>query len=410
MLGDPAIMRRLLSAPAHELGHGVSSVTWESDEVLFRGGPLYRAYYWFGLGWSEPRYVVRRALLAVIIGWVPLVILTAIQSMVLDAPGLETFGKDMAAHGRLLVAVPVLILAELSATLRLSVLGDYFLDSGIVPEGNRARFAAARASTRRLRDSRAADYVVLVLAYCVAIALLLFVPQYGWQRAGSGAGLSPAGWYHALVSVPLLAAVLLAWAWRLFLWARFLRLISQLDLRLVPGHPDLSGGLKFIGYSVVEFAPVAFALGAIFAGMVAKQIFHGEMDLFAGGVVAIVLAILVVVFFVGPLLVFAKPLIAARRRGLLRYGSLARSVGDAFERKWVAGVPLVHESALESQDFSATTDLFQVVSNVYAMRIVPIELWPIGVLLAAALIPFSPAALVTLSLTELLARIGGFLF
>jgi hypothetical protein len=125
---------------------------------------------------------------------------------------------------------------------------------------------------------------------------------------------------------------------------------------------------------------------------------------------AVATAICVVCTFMGPLFVFTRKLVGAWRHGLFHYGALARSVGDAFERKWLAGVPIVHESALESPDFSATTDLYQVVSNVYSMRIVPVEWTSVAVVVAVTLLPFLPAALILISFDELLAKVAGFLF
>ncbi len=55
---------------------------------------------------------------------------------------------------------------------------------------------------------------------------------------------SLAGWWHLLVSLPLLLILFFGWIWRLALWARFLFLMSRLNLRLIPAHPDNVGGLK----------------------------------------------------------------------------------------------------------------------------------------------------------------------
>ena len=57
---------------------------------------------------------------------------------------------------------------------------------------------------------------------------------------------SPAGWWHALVSLPLLFVLLLGWIWRVLVWTRFLYLMAGLDLKLVPAHPDRTAGLRFV--------------------------------------------------------------------------------------------------------------------------------------------------------------------
>ena len=62
--------------------------------------------------------------------------------------------------------------------------------------------------------------------------------------------------------------------------------------------------------------------------------------------------------------------------------------------------------ALSVQDFSATTDLYQVVANVSAMRVTPVNLWILIPLVVATLLPFVPIVLAILPLRELLALIA----
>ena len=88
---------------------------------------------------------------------------------------------------------------------------------------------------------------------------------------------SLAGWWHTLVSVPLLLLLIFGWCWRLALWTRLLWLIARLELRLVASHPDRCAGLSFLGHSVRAFAIVALALAVIVAGRSA------HMSLLGGG-------------------------------------------------------------------------------------------------------------------------------
>ena len=79
------------------------------------------------------------------------------------------------------------------------------------------------------------------------------------SAAGSGSGfanLSLAGWWHALVSVPIFQFLLVRWYFRMFIWARFLWQVSRIELRLVPTHPDRVGGLGFLANIVYAFTPL----------------------------------------------------------------------------------------------------------------------------------------------------------
>ena len=91
--------------------------------------------------------------------------------------------------------------------------------------------------------------------------------------------LSLAGWWHALVSVPIFQFLLLRWYFRVFIWARFLWQVSRINLQLVPTHPDRVGGLGFLANVVYAFTPVLLAHGVLLAGLIADRIFFDGAQL-----------------------------------------------------------------------------------------------------------------------------------
>jgi hypothetical protein len=281
---------------------------------------------------------------------------------------------------------------------RLSAIAFHFRDAGIVSRDDDARFAAACSSTLRLRDSVVADIGLIALAYITVVALKQVVPisLYPAWHVSTVAGVevySPAGWWHVLVSLPLLFVLLLGWIWRVLLWTRFLYLMARLDLRLVPAHPDRTAGLRFTAYSVQAFWLVALALGAIVAGSAANRVLYrgASPDTLTLDVVAVVGTVIVV--FAGPLLTFSGHLLGAWRRGTLQYSALAGRLGRQFEGKFFRNGATIDASALELPDFSATTDLYQVASNVYEVRLVPISVASLGIVVASAILPFLVVAL-----------------
>ncbi len=108
----------------------------------------------------------------------------------------------------------------------------------------------------RLRNSLAAELLLVVAIYGLGFQFrdYIAVDASTWAAgpaAGSGSGfanLSLAGWWNALVSVPLFQFLLLRWYFRLFIWARFLWQVSRFDLKLLPAHPDGVGGLGFLDH------------------------------------------------------------------------------------------------------------------------------------------------------------------
>jgi hypothetical protein len=280
-----------------------------------------------------------------------------------------------------------------------------------VTEQDRPRYDAAVTSTRRLLNSKAVEFVTVLLAYMLVGVMLYYVPPDSvpaWHQAGGGLapGRSPAGWWHKLVSLPLLLVLILGWLWRVFLWGRFLWLMQRLELRLIPGHPDHAGGLNFISTSMRGFRLIALAVGTIAAGSAANLVLHHNAAPLAFKNVAIGVVILVVVLAAGPPTVFMKMLRKAKARGIFHYGALANALGAEFERKWLDRAPAVDERALEVGDFSATTDLYAVVANVYEMKDVPYGWKDLANLVLAALLPFVPVALMAVPLEDLLTALA----
>src|SRR5262245_7939767 len=225
----------------------------QSGELLY-GGPPHRLQRSLGLIKPGDTMIARRVELVVLAGWVPLAALPVAQSFILRNQMAKSFFSDFAVYARSLVAAPLFILAEADCVPRLGRVARHFLDAGLVTEPDRARFDDAVASTKRLLGSGLAELIVAILAYGLVITLMIKVPpeelrSWYWLKSGYQA-LSLAGWWHSLVSVPLFILLFFGWLWRVFLWARFLWLMSRLDLRLIPSHPDHAGGLMFVSDSL----------------------------------------------------------------------------------------------------------------------------------------------------------------
>ena len=378
------------------------------DSHLFTGGPPLRAQFRIGLAHPRELHVARRAVLFMLVTWLPLLLFSLAEGSLVGRAG--AFVWDFGVLARLLVAGPLLLVAESLCSRVLSDIATRLWHVCLPGADNRRRFEHAVESTLRLRDALVAEFGVAVLAYALAVGVMNVLPMASlpqWHRA-EGSALSLAGWWYAVVSLPLLLMLLFGWLWRLFLWARFLLLVGRLELLLVPVHPDRAAGLGFVGYSLRGFALVGGAVGAIMAGSVANQVVHGGRGLsdFAhaiGGLVAVI-----VVLFTLPLLSFSLQLVRAWRRGVRDYGSLATAFGVAFEREWFSRQQNLPEDVLERGDFSAATDLYQVVERVQAIRIIPVDVVSVALLAIATLLPFVPVVLIALPFDVILRALEGF--
>jgi len=382
-------------------------------EPLFENAPPIGLQRRLGLVGPHNLRVGRRALLVVLVSWLPLVLLTSARSVQVGWEPIRSLLFAVDVHARYLLAAPLFIWAEVQCAPRLYAIVRQFVKGGLVPERERDRFEAVVSSTRRLVESPTVEVVVILIACALVAAVVVARPiaeVSPWQRDGTAPmALSPAGWWHVLVSVPVLLVLFLGWIWRLLLWTRLLWRISRLNLHLIAAHSDRAAGLAFVGNSVRAFAIVALAVATIAAGKSARiVVVTGELPkqqlYFNIGLLVFVLAL-----FTAPLLVFTPTLLETWRRGVLDYGALADRVGKVFEKKWLDREEQIDQSVLERQDFSATTDLYQIVSNVFAMRLFPLDLTDLVIFACAMLLPFVPVVLLAVPSEVLWSQIKGLL-
>jgi hypothetical protein len=386
-------------------------VTSRVVERLF-GGSILTLQQRLGIPGAAAHRVWREAVWAIGIGWLPLALICLVQARIQPWAGLEAFLADRAIHCRALIAASCLIVGRASAYAKLSRIYNYFLDADIISPEDRPSFEAVIASTRRLEASRWAVLVAIVVAYCLVLALVASKPALPAWHMGPVTWRLPysaAGWWHVLVSLPMLIVLLLGWFWRLALWARLLWLASGARLDLVPSHPDRSAGLRFVGYSVRAFAPIGFALGVIFAGTLANTVAREELPLTTYRNVGLGLLTFVIVVFSAPLVVFVRPLMLAWQRGIHDYGAFAHGLGQGFERKWLTGAKPT-PPALGMPDFSALNDLYQCAGTVYTVRVLPIDLQSTLLLGVSTVSPILVVAVSSLPLDVIGNFIAGLLF
>jgi hypothetical protein len=326
------------------------------------------------------------------------------------------FLLDVDVHVRFLVALPLLIVAELVVHRRMRFVVKQFLERHLIPESARTRFDAAIASAFRLRNSVLAE--VLLIAFVYGVGVLIVWRQYmaldaaTWYATPTAGGstLSLAGMWYGYVSVPLFQFLLCRWYFRLAIWARFLWQVSRIELRLVPTHPDRVGGLGFLSNTVSAFTPLAVAHGALLAGMIANRIFYRGATLLDFKVEIAVMLIFLLGVVLGPLVVFAPQLAQAKRTGNREYGTLAQRYVREFDTKWLRGAAPAEEPLVGSADIQSLADLGNSFEVVRSMRLAPVTKEALLQLAAATLAPVVPLALTMMSLEELLKRLFGILF
>jgi hypothetical protein len=396
------------------LGATAGSETPPSDPYDFSlvlGGPLYQMLRRAHLSGDALELLRRRMVAITLFAWLPLLVLSTLAGRAWGTAVRVPFLADTEAHARFLVALPLLILAEVVVHRRMRPLVRQFVDRGLVRDTSRARFDKALPSAMRLRNSVVAEVVLVALAYVVGVFYIwpayvsLDVATWYSMPSGGGRRLSPAGWWFVYVSIPLFQFILLRWYFRLFIWARFLWQVARCELSLVPTHPDRVGGLGFLSGASVAFAPLLAAHGALVAGLIANRIFfEGARLLDFKAELAVVVAFLLLVVL-GPLLLFAPHLSAARRAGVREYGTLAQRYVREFDAKWLRGGAPPGEPLVGSADIQSLADLANSYAIVRSMHATPVTRGLVVELAVITLLPVAPLVLTVLSLEQLVTRL-----
>jgi hypothetical protein len=360
------------------------------------GGPLFQLLRRAHLSDDALRMARQRIIVITSLVWLPLLVLSALEGQALGGSAAVPFLRDLEVHIRFLLALPLLIIAELVVHRRMRPLLRQFLGRNLIPEDAMPRFDAAIASAFRLRNSVLAE--VLLIAFVYGVGILIVWRQYvtldaaTWYASLSaeGAKLSLAGMWYGYVSLPIFQFLLVRWYFRVFIWTRFLWQVARIELNLVPTHPDRVGGLGFLSDAVHAYAMLAVAQGALLAGPLANRIFFlgAALPQFKAEIAALVIFLLCVVL--GPLLVFAPQLTQAKRKGLREYGTLAERYVREFDAKWLRGGAPADEPFVGSGDIQSLADLANSFEVVRTMRIAPITREDILRLVAATLVPLVP--------------------
>ena len=378
----------------------------EGDFSLVLGGPLFQLLRKAHLEGDALEWVHWRILASILITWSPLLILSAVGTGIGGIAQISFF-RDIEVHVRFLLALPILIGAELLVHSRIRPLVRRFVQWRIVLPEDRGLFQKAIESAVKIRNSVYVELALIAAVYTLGLWFWSGRSELGpnwYELPGGRWKLTPAGDWYVFVSLPVFQFILLRWYMRLFIWFRFLWQVNRIELNLVPTHPDHCGGLSFLGKSSYAFSPILVAQGALLAGVVANRVlYHGEkLVLFKLQIVAFIAFFIVAVL--GPLLMFTPRMARARRKGLAHYGLFAQRYVESFDQKWVHGT-LRTEELLGSGDIQSLADLGNSYQIVREMRVIPFSLQDLSRLAIATAVPLTPLLLTIFSLEELITRI-----
>ena len=183
-----------------------------ADFSVVSGGLLYRFWRRTHLSGDALELARRRVLVTVLITWLPLLLLSIAEGNAWGGSGAVTFLQDVETQLRLLIAAPLLILAEVRVHRVLPQIVGQFVERGLIPDAARPQFDAAIASAMRLRNSVVPELLLIVFVYGVGMPFVwrdqLALNVTSWFATVEGGQLQPslAGWWVALESMPVFSS------------------------------------------------------------------------------------------------------------------------------------------------------------------------------------------------------------
>jgi hypothetical protein len=388
----------------------------QQDFSLVHGGPVFQLFVRSHLTDDAMGLTRQRIIVISMFCWLPPMLLSALEGNLLGGFAAVPFLTDVEVYTRFLLAIPLLISAEVVVHQRMRFVTKQFLERHLVPESAMPQFNAAIASAFRLRNSVLAEALLFIFVYVVGILIIwrhyIAIDTATWYATphANGVKFSLAGMWFSYLSLPTFQFLLCRWYFRIFIWTRFLWQVSRIDLSLVPTHPDRVGGLGFLSNTVYAFIPLLIAHGALLAGVLGNRIYYlgAKLPSFMLEIVILVMFLMCVVL--GPLLVFAPQLAQAKRMGLREYGTLAEHYVRKFDAKWLRGGASADEPFVGSADIQSLADLSNSFEVVRTMRIVPFTKETIIQLAAATVVPIAPLLLTMMSLEDILKKLLGIVF
>jgi hypothetical protein len=357
---------------------------------LTRGGPFYHLLRRVHL-LDHPRWIW-----LVAFAWLPLAIATLVELAITGH--LDSIATDVSVHVRLLVMLPLLIVAEDLLEARCRNATEHVREERIA---DRASLDAIITRTEHLRDAWLPEVLIVVIVVGVG---QLWLRSYVWTSLG--APTFARAWCF-LVALPLAQFLIVRWLWRWALWTYVLARLASLGLSLDALHPDQAAGLKVLSGPTEAFAVFVASLSAMASATWMMKLHAHATTLKTLSPLFFTFVVVVIILACAPLMLFSRKLYRARHRDANAYHRLARDYVDAFRTKWLAeGTSAV----LGTSDIQSLNDLGGSFRTAEATRLYPFGVRTIINLWTGVLVPLVPLLLAEAPIDQVATHFGRMLF
>jgi len=355
---------------------------------LLRGDVLMRLQRAVGLAPADGLGVARRALFWALFAWLPVAVWAWQSGHLRTAGSAESFLTHYSVSVRLLVAVPLMVIAEAVLLGNVVRIATQFAAMSLY-RGDRGTLEAAALGLARLRDRVHPWAAGLGASVVWAEAAIggheppALSHETTWASGGDPDGFGVL-WY-LWVARPIFGAFVAIWLWRALLLGITLRRLCTLGIAFVPTHPDRVGGLGFMATLPMAFGVVAFALSSVIGAVWAHDVAHHGLAVSSLKLPMVATVVLLTVVFLAPLGVLVGPMTRARALARLQYGALVARYGAGVHRRWIGGEE-VDDPLLDAPEIGPSADVATLYAAVCRMLPAP---FPPAMILSVAL----PAAL-----------------
>lgn len=368
---------------------------------LIRGGSFYWIQEKARLIRPHAWDLQRRLPLAIAVTWLPLLVLAYVQG---GWPNSQELLTDYRVNSRLLVAIPLLLIGQITMENRFREMAQHFLDANIIRLEELPRFREIMQAAIKLRDAKLPEIIAMILVY----AQIGYFLQSGrlhfaaWAVDSHSNAISPAGYYSVLVGHALFLGLLALAMWKWMIWIYVLYQISRMNLQLDATNGDLAAGLGFLAAVPRAFVPVVLSISTVIGSTWRAQVLAGQQTLSSLKGPAGLLVVIVLLIFCLPLVLFTPRLQREKREASLKYGALQHLLSLQFRAKWAEHRNEHIEELLGTPDVSSLADISSSFKNVEEMKGFPFQKGTAISLLAALALPMVPVVTTQIPFKELI--------
>ncbi|HSG23201.1 MAG TPA: hypothetical protein VLA64_09620 [Azonexus sp.] len=377
------------------------------DFSLVKGGPFHRLLGYLRLTGPDRLPTTRAVIALVAVAWLPLAVLTVVQTMLENRQAGWGFFVDWTTYTRYGIAIGVMVATERYADGRLYLLLDHFSRARLVAKEGLPAYREALAKADRRSASALAEALILVVAFGWTTTVshyAISIAGANWQGVlvGGKVLLSWAGSYEVSISSTLFLFLALRWLWRFLVWTTLLYAISRLPLRLMSHNPDRVAGLGFLTAFPSIFIGFTFAISCVVSSNMLKELAYKSHSPDTVWLAMAAWLVICVVWFVGPLLVFVGPLFLAQEKAMLELGRYATLHHLALGERLAADVSHEDEArCVVAPDFSLASNMNSIIQSVREQGMVPVNAGSVKQVILAAGIPMIPVILTLIPFLEL---------